>query len=179
MIQSVDRYHSFPEQSGINILSPKSLHFLNLQTPNPSNSYFQYFHSLNLSISRHPISSDAAYPFTAAHLPFSAQLLPLHFVEGLDPPECGRERPALFRIDSRSLCGRVGGGGIGDDRCHQNPMCFPAGNHRAVCRVIGGGGFGVGMGRQPSFHSMWMSPRCQVRSSSTKNRSFCRRALSR
>ena len=148
----------FPEQSGIHIISPKSLHFLNLQTPNPSNSYFQHSQSINHSISPHRIRSDAGYPFTFSLLPLSAQLLPLHFVEGLDPPECGRERPALFGLDSRSLCGRVGGGCIGDGRCHLKPHGFPAGKHRAVCRVIGGGCFGVGMGRHPSFHSMWTSP---------------------
>ena len=31
----------------------------------------------------------------------------------------------------------------------KNPMCFPAGDHRAICRVIGGVGSGVEMGRPP------------------------------
>ena len=60
-----------------------------------------------------------------------------------------------------------------------NTMCFPAGNHRALCRVIGSVRCGVEMGRQPSSHSMWTSPRCPLRSSSTKNRSSCRPASSR
>ena len=119
----------FPEQSGIHILSPKSLYFLNLQSPNPLNSYFQ---SLNLSISRHHIRSDAAYPFTTALLPISAQLLPLYFVKGLDPPKSARTRPALFRFDNRSLCGRADGGGIGDARCHQKSEVFPGGESKGV-----------------------------------------------
>ena len=107
-------FHSIPIQN---------IHFLQYILF-PSNSHFLY---LNLFISRHRSRSVAVYPFTAAHHRHSAQLLPLQFVEGLDPPKSSRQSPVLFGIVRRSPCGRVGGGGIGDGRCHHKYYVFPGG----------------------------------------------------
>ena len=58
--------------------------------------------------------------------------MPLQFVEGLDPPKSSRQSPVLFGIVRRSLCGRVGGGGIGDGRCHHKYYVFPGGESQGT-----------------------------------------------